>query len=413
MFRKEVLDKRLNLFYSKVNLASRKSDTYLISFFLSVVILLTLFITIVKIPKIESVKGYLYPSNGLITIVSNCNGIIDYILDDKTERISTGKVLSIVNTKSWQRDGISLDEELLVISEKKKKVLENKLNEIYKLKDSKIKSIKGGYERRKLEIKKIDDNINIIKDIIKNLEKNRDAYTKLNIKGYASKEKADSVVNNLLRYKQDIEELNLLKIRKNNEMFDDLSSISEIEVNYDVQRLDINNSILDIQKSISVIQSDSEKSIVSNVNGMIVTSLKKKGEYVKANEVIMTILPSYSKLDAKLLVPSKSIGLINKGHEVKLKFDAFPFQRFGIQKGKVIDIGKSILLPSDIKNNPISMSESFYQVVVELDSQSILAYGDKYMFEPGMTLDAEIILERLTIIDRILDPVRAVKGSFE
>ncbi|EID0743476.1 HlyD family efflux transporter periplasmic adaptor subunit [Vibrio vulnificus] len=204
-----------------------------------------------------------------------------------------------------------------------------------------------------------------------------------------------------------------MKIRKNNEMFDDLSSISEIEVNYDVQRLDINNSILDIQKSISVIQSDSEKSIVSNVNGMIVTSLKKKGEYVKANEVIMTILPSYSKLDAKLLVPSKSIGLINKGHEVKLKFDAFPFQRFGIQKGKVIDIGKSILLPSDIKNNPISMSESFYQVVVELDSQSILAYGDKYMFEPGMTLDAEIILERLTIIDRILDPVRAVKGSFE
>ncbi|EID0059153.1 hypothetical protein NM005_000331 [Vibrio vulnificus] len=121
MFRKEVLDKRLNFFYSKVNLASRKSDTYLISFFLSVVILLTLFITIVKIPKIESVKGYLYPSNGLITIVSNCNGIIDYILDDKTERISTGKVLSIVNTKSWQRDGISLDEELLVISEKKRR----------------------------------------------------------------------------------------------------------------------------------------------------------------------------------------------------------------------------------------------------------------------------------------------------
>lgn len=253
----------------------------------------------------------------------------------------------------------------------------------------------------------------MINKIIENISKNEIAYEKLQSKGYVSKEKIDSITNDLLKYRREIEDLNLLKIIKNNEILDNLRLVSEIEADFDVKYVDINTSILDIENSIKLIQSKSEKSIVSNVDGKVITLLKKKGEYIKSDEVIMTILPHYSVLEAKLLVPSKSIGLIKNGHDVKIKFDAFPFQRFGIHHGTVTDIGKSILLPTDINNNPVNMKESFYQVTVNLPHQSIFAYGEEYMLEPGMTFNAEVVLERITILDRVLDPIRALRGNFE
>lgn len=413
MFRKKFLSSRKNLFYSEVNISSRTSDSFLLFLFFIVTLSLLAFVFFVKIPKNEKVKGYLYPSNGLVTITSKYNGTIDFIINKNGGNVTVGNVLSVINSESWYENGGSVEDDLLEIAISKKKHLNDKLMKLDYLKNKKITTINEQSNRKKIEIAKVDDNIFLINKIIENISKNEIAYEKLQSKGYVSKEKIDSITNDLLKYRREIEDLNLLKIIKNNEILDNLRLVSEIEADFDVKYVDINTSILDIENSIKLIQSKSEKSIVSNVDGKVITLLKKKGEYIKSDEVIMTILPHYSVLEAKLLVPSKSIGLIKNGHDVKIKFDAFPFQRFGIHHGTVTDIGKSILLPTDINNNPVNMKESFYQVTVNLPHQSIFAYGEEYMLEPGMTFNAEVVLERITILDRVLDPIRALRGNFE
>lgn len=413
MFRKKFLSSRENLFYSEVNISSRTSDSFLILLFSIIVLSLLSFTFFIEIPKIEKIKGFLYPNNGLITITSGYNGSIEFIIDKNGGDVVVGDVLSVIDSRSWHKNGGNVEGELLQIAITKKRNLSEKLIKLGKLKNKRIATILEKSNTLKIEIRKIDDNIILINEIVKNISDNEVAYEKLKLEGYVSKEKIDSITNDLLKYRREIEDLNLLKIIRNNEIHENLGVISEIEADFEVQYLDINTSILDIENTIKLIQSESERSIVSNVNGKVVTLLKKKGEYVKSDEVIMTVLPNYSVLEAKLLVPSKSIGLIKVGHDVKIKFDAFPFQRFGIQHGVVTDIGKSILLPTDINNNPVNMKESFYHVTVRLSHQSIFAYGEEYMLEPGMTFNAEVILERITILDRVLDPIRALRGSFE
>ncbi len=413
MFRKKFLSSRENLFYSEVNISSRTSDSFLIFIFSIIVVSLLAFAFFVEIPKIEKIKGFLYPNNGLITITSGYNGSIEFVIDKNGGDVTVGSIISIIDSRSWHKNGGNVEGELLKIAITKKKNLSEKLIKLTNLKIKKIATIHEKSKTLKIEIEKINDNIKLINEIVENISDNEVAYEKLKLEGYVSKEKIDSITNNVLKYRREIEDLNLLKIIRNNEIRENFGMVSEIEADFEVQYLDINTSILDIENTIKLIQSESERSIVSNVNGKVVTLLKKKGEYVKSDEVIMTILPNYSDLEAKLLVPSKSIGLIKVGHDVKIKFDAFPFQRFGIHHGTVTDIGKSILLPTDINNNPVNMKESFYHVTVNLSHQSIFAYGEEYMLEPGMTFNAEVILERITILDRVLDPIRALRGSFE
>jgi membrane fusion protein len=47
------------------------------------------------------------------------------------------------------------------------------------------------------------------------------------------------------------------------------------------------------------------------------------------------IVPNDSVLQAELFVPTRAIGLVQPGHEVRILYEAFPYQQFGTYSGKV------------------------------------------------------------------------------
>ena len=89
-------------------------------------------------------------------------------------------------------------------------------------------------------------------------------------------------------------------------------------------------------------------------------------------------------------------------------YDAFPFQQFGLQKGKVVAISHAPTLPADMPT-PTDTKEPLYRVDVALPAQRIDAYGRDWPLVPGMQLKAEIILSSRSILGWILDPLLALK----
>jgi membrane fusion protein, hemolysin D len=88
---------------------------------------------------------------------------------------------------------------------------------------------------------------------------------------------------------------------------------------------------------------------------------------------------------------------------VKLKFDAFPFQDHGTVTGKIIVIAPEAQVDE--------RSGSFYKVIIAAGQTGIIAKGKNVPLRPGLTLTAELITERKSILDIILEPIRKLKAE--
>jgi len=123
----------------------------------------------------------------------------------------------------------------------------------------------------------------------------------------------------------------------------------------------------------------------------------------------LAIVPSGSVLEAELFVPARAVGLVTPGQTVRLAYDAFPYQRFGLQVGWVRTISGTQLRPADFVG-PITIGETSYRVMVTLERQSLAAFGRDLPLGADMTLKADIIFDCRSLLDWVLDPLQSVRG---
>lgn len=142
----------------------------------------------------------------------------------------------------------------------------------------------------------------------------------------------------------------------------------------------------------------------------VVTALQiNEGQSIDNQHALMTISKPGSDVIAELYVPSRAVGFLHTGQEVRVRYDAFPYQKFGAAKGVVKSISLSVLRPDEVQA-AIQVSEPTYRVVLTLKSASISAYGRKYRIQPGFALTGDIILEDRSFAEWLLEPMLALKG---
>lgn len=77
-----------------------------------------------------------------------------------------------------------------------------------------------------------------------------------------------------------------------------------------------------------------ENVIRAPIAGIVTNIAVARGDSVAAEAPIATVLPKGSGLQAQLLVPTRAVGFVQPGNEVVLRYEAFPFQRFGQYAGR-------------------------------------------------------------------------------
>lgn len=149
------------------------------------------------------------------------------------------------------------------------------------------------------------------------------------------------------------------------------------------------------------------------VAGIIATQLVKPGQAVEAGTPLMTLLPGDGTLEAELLVPSRAIGFIEPGDQVLLRYQAFPYQKFGHQAGRVSRISRSALSSGELGAliGNAQQGEPHYRVTVALEKQNVIAYGRTEELKPGMLLNADILGERRRLIEWVFEPLYSLKGE--
>ncbi len=123
----------------------------------------------------------------------------------------------------------------------------------------------------------------------------------------------------------------------------------------------------------------------------------------------LAIVPAGSLLVAELLVPARAAGFVAPGQTVRVAYEAFPYQRFGLHGGIVRNVSGTLLRPAEIVG-PIAIRDPSYRVTVTLDRQSIEAFGREFPLGADMALKADIVFDRRSLLDWVLDPIRSLRG---
>ncbi len=142
------------------------------------------------------------------------------------------------------------------------------------------------------------------------------------------------------------------------------------------------------------------------------------GSILQQAEPFITLVPLDSVIEAEVNIQSKDIARIRVGDAVRIKLDAFPFQRHGTLRGEVRVIsGDSFQQNASAmlkKANPSKQggSAAFYRTRVRLLSHELRNVPEGFQLLPGMKVRAEIKVGKRRVISYFLYPIiRALDES--
>lgn len=171
----------------------------------------------------------------------------------------------------------------------------------------------------------------------------------------------------------------------------------------------LEREILELEQELTEGEARREVLVTAPADGTVTSVLTDVGQRVDPDMPLLSILPLGASLEATLLVPTRAAGFIRAGQTVALRYQAFPYQRFGHHEGEVVAIGRALIQPGEVRM-PAMVQEPAYPVTVRLAAQEIHAYGQALALQPGMLLDADVRIERRRLIEWMFDPVLAIAG---
>jgi HlyD family secretion protein len=127
------------------------------------------------------------------------------------------------------------------------------------------------------------------------------------------------------------------------------------------------------------------------------------GDKVQANMPLAGIAPAGARPVVRIEIPEADRAFLREGQPVKLKFNAFPYQRYGLIEGTLEYISPATK-PATGTKAPV------YEGRVKLERDHYLVAEKKVPLRYGMTASAEVIVRQRRLIDLALDPLRQIGG---
>jgi membrane fusion protein len=157
------------------------------------------------------------------------------------------------------------------------------------------------------------------------------------------------------------------------------------------------------------------KIVISAPYEGVVTALQaEKGSSAQPNVPLLSVVPAGSDLQASLYGSSRAIGFVKPGQKVSIRYQAFPYQKFGAYAGTVASVSKSAINPAELPQQLAGLyapAESLFRINIRLDRQTATTYGEPAPLQAGMQLEADVITDSRRLIEWMFEPLFTLTGK--
>lgn len=407
LFRKEVLEAKRSSWLGGISLAQPLKLWLLTGFALLAAGAIVGFLILGEYTRRSHVAGQLVPDLGLSTVVSPTSGVVGRLYPEEGDRVRQSDALTLINVPRVTASGSDalavIREGLQTRRESLRELGESQTDQI----DAQVFGLSRQRDAARRELSQIENEISTRREQVRIGKETTARYQRVADEKYVSQVQLNQQQQSVLEMfnAQQSLERQATSLRRSLAQLD--QALRELPAQRQGSQAATSRDLALLDQERVEQEANGELLIRAPVTGLVANRLIEPGQAVQADQPLMSLLPEGSKLQAQLLVSSAAVGFIEPGDHVLLRYQAYPYQKFGHHGGKVLRVSRSAIIPTGSEGQN---AEPYYRVLVALDEQAITAYGKSEPLRPGMRLDADILGERRKLYEWVLEPLYSLKG---
>ena len=436
LFRPEVTASHSQQWLGAIRLAQPISGWLIAGVALIVTIILIAFITLGNVTKKARVTGITLPIGGSISISAPNAGLLvsSHVLEGQT--VKAGQILFELSTERQGDKG-----EITGLVAQQLATRQQTLEAEQRLRTAQAVEKKQALAQRlnnlTTEASQLEQEIVLTQRRHSLAQDSVTKFQTLQNNGYVSAAQTQQKQEDLIDVDTRLSTLRRNKLQLEANQLSMQAELNALANSLATDQAQLQRAVASLQQEIAENNNRRTNLITASQAGTITTLTSQTGQTINAGQVLATLIPSLSKLlnipdtvkttdtaqlEVHLYAPSRTAGFVARGQQVLIRYQAYPYQKFGLQKGIVTDISDTPFAPNELPPSLASTilsnaqqniqgfnsNEALYRIKVKLEKQTIDAYGQVQRLKSGMTLEADVLQDKRKIWEWIAEPVLAV-----
>ncbi|UKE74828.1 HlyD family efflux transporter periplasmic adaptor subunit [Xanthomonas graminis] len=358
------------------------------------------------------VTGLLVPRAGLISLTANTVGVVDHVAAAEGDRVVAGQILVSLSGEHTSKAlgntaaGVSTQLQRQAVS------LRQDIGDALTLRDRQAEDNRTQQTLLKDQLAQIDAQIAIEKKQMALVQDLVNKWSGLVAGGYIPALQVEQEQSALLADESQLRSLQQQRAGTRQQLSALDDQLTQLPLAVSAKLNELRRQLAQVEQALAQNEASRASELRAPASGIVSSLLVKPGASVSLGQPLLAIVPEGSRLQAQLLVPSQAVGFVHPGVDVTLHYQAFPYQKFGLQHGVVRSVSRSALMPGEVTlllggGTPPS-TDSLYLARVDLANQNVQAYGQQQPLRPGMALEADMLLDRRRIVEWIFEPLYGI-----
>jgi len=355
------------------------------------------------------VTGLLVPRAGLISLTANTVGVVDHVAAAEGDRVVAGQILVSLSgehtSKALGNTAAGVSTQL----QRQASSLRQDIGDALTLRDKQAEDNRTQQTLLKDQLAQIDAQIAIEKKQMALVQDLVNKWSGLVAGGYIPALQVEQEQSALLADESQLRSLQQQHAGTRQQLSALDDQLTQLPLAVSAKLNELRRQLAQVEQALAQNEASRASELRAPASGVVSSLLVKPGASVSLGQPLLAIVPDGSRLQAQLLVPSQAVGFVHPGVDVTLHYQAFPYQKFGLQHGVVRSVSRSALMPGEVTlllggGTPPS-TDSLYLARVDLANQNVQAYGQQQPLRPGMALEADMLLDRRRIVEWIFEPL--------
>ena len=356
----------------------------------------------------ERVEGYVALDTGAARVLTPDSGRITELLVKEGEEVQAGAPLARISLDRTTVGGHSASEALARELRERREILRKEQRQWRDLGVQEVEQARRRAKDLENELVQVDAEIRLQQGRVRSAREQADRFRALAgekfVSDVASKQKQDEVTDQEIK----LQSLRRQRAKLQSDLGAARMEAPALDLRSRAQVEQLSRQISQLESEMTQAESRRETVIHAPMAGVVTNVAVNSGQSVAADDALVTVLPQGSGMHVELLVPTRAIGFLAPGQEVVLRYEAFPYERFGQYRGRITNIGRNVWTSGE-RIGPLLAREPVYRVDVSLERQSVAALGQEFPLRPGMLVNADLLLEKRTLLEWVFEPVLRLK----
>ena len=295
-----------------------------------------------------TVQGTLVPASGLVTLNATNAGDVLVVNVHQGERVSAGQTLASFDNPL---ESAALGNTLAFITSEldtERKGLKEDLATQRALAASQSATLRQSVTSLRAQLQQIDAQLVLQRKEAANMAGLLKSITPLREQGIVSLYDLQQQQADTFNAELQVKALRRERLGLAQQLAQAEQQLAQVPLTLAAQQNATRNKLAQLEQALAQNEAQREWVLQAPRAGIVATVLIKPGQAVTAGEPMLTVVPAGSPLEAQLLVPSSAVGFVRAGQRVVLRYQAFPYQQFGLHFGEVAQVSRSALSPQEV-----------------------------------------------------------------